>query len=97
MDGPGKQYPVGTAWKAIRPSGTAINLTQEKLGGNPNDLINTIGVAISNWQYEVMENNKKRRISVLKRTYLNKFLEDFTRIMKYDRNSQYVNKTLITT
>ena len=97
MDGPGKQYPVGTAWKAIRPSGTAINLNQERLGGNPSDLINTIGVAISNWQYEVMENNKKRRISVLKRTYLNKFLEDFTRIMRYDRNSQYISKTLITT
>ena len=97
MDGPGKQYPVGTTWKAIRPSGTAVSLFQDTLGGNPNDLLNTIGVGISNWQYEVMENNKKRRISVLKKTYLQQFLEDFTRIMRYDRNSQYVNKTLITT
>jgi len=97
IDGPGKLYPVGTTWKAIRPSGQAISLFQETLGGNAGDLLNTIGVAISNWQYEVMENNKKRRISVLKRSYLNQFLEDFTRIMKYDRNSQYASKNLIIT
>ena len=97
IDGPGKQYPTGTKWKAFRPSGTSIVLDQDTLGGNPGDLINTIGVAISNWQYESRKNDNKRHINVLDKSYLKQFLNDFNRIMNYNRNSQYISKTLITT
>ena len=96
IDGPGKQFPPGTEWKAIRETGN-LSLTQDTLGGNASDLLNTIAVGISNFIYETRKNNQKRQINVLKNEYVQQFVEDFIRIMKYDRNSQYLNKNLITT
>tara|TARA_B100000965_G_scaffold331460_1_gene295636 strand:- start:6 stop:737 length:732 start_codon:yes stop_codon:yes gene_type:complete len=96
IDGPGKQFPTGTKWKSIRESGE-LELSQDTLGGTASDLINTIAIAMSNYEYETRVNEDKRQIRVLKPIYLQQFLEDFRRIMKYDRNSQYLNKNLITT
>ena len=52
---------------------------------------------ISNYEYEVRKNNKKRSIYILKSVYLQQYLNDMRRIMYYDKSSQYVNKTLIRT
>jgi hypothetical protein len=53
--------------------------------------------AISNYQYEVRKNEKKRTIYILKKTYLQQYLNDMRKIMYYDKSSQYVDKTLIRT
>jgi len=96
IDGPGLQFPTGTKWKAIRESGE-LELSQDTLGGTASDIINTIAIAISNYEYETRVNEDRRQIRVLKPLYLQQFLEDFRRIMRYDRNSQYLNNNLITT
>jgi len=96
IDGPGNQFPVGTKWKAMRESGS-ITLSQNTLGGSASELLNTIAVGISNYEYEDRLNEEKRQINVLKPIYLQQFLEEFRRIMFYDRNSQYISKNLITT
>mgnify|MGYP001193990717 FL=1 len=96
IDGPGNQFPVGTQWKAIRETGS-IALSQNTLGGSASELLNTIAIGISNYEYEDLLNEEKRQINVLKPVYLQQFLEEFKRIMLYDRNSQYISKNLITT
>lgn len=48
---------------------------------------------VSNYEYEVSENEKKRRILILKPQYLSVFISDMKNIMKYDKSSQYVNQT----
>ena len=96
INGPGNQFPVGTQWKAMRANGS-ISLSQNTLGGSASDLLNTIAIGISNYEYEDRLNEEKRQINVLKPIYLQQFLEEFRRIMFYDRNSQYISKNLITT
>jgi len=52
---------------------------------------------ISNYEYEVLKNNEKRSIYVLKPRYLQQVINDTRKAMIYDRSSQYVNDTLIKT
>lgn len=55
-------------------------------------------IGVTNYEYEVNENDKKRQIYVLKVSYLQQFLNDMRIIMTYDRYySQYVDKKLIRT
>jgi hypothetical protein len=54
-------------------------------------------IGISNYEYEVRKNNNKRSIYILKKGYLQQYLNDMRRIMYYDKSSQYVDKTLIRT
>ena len=50
--------------------------------------------AVTFFDYENDLNEQKRNINVLKQEFLGIFLKDFKRIMKYDKSSQYVNRTL---
>ena len=52
---------------------------------------------ITNYEYEVEENEKKRTIYVLKPTYLGQFLDDMKNEMIYKESSQFVNQRLIKT
>lgn len=54
-------------------------------------------VGISNYEYEVIKNNKKRTIYVLKKEYLQQYLNDMRKIMHYEKSSQYIDKKLIRT
>jgi hypothetical protein len=54
-------------------------------------------VSISNYDYEVRENDKKRQIFVLKPEYLGMFLEDMRNEMKYGRSSEYINSNVAAT
>ena len=54
-------------------------------------------VSISNYDYEVRENDKKRQIFVLKPEYLGMFLEDMRNEMKYSRSSEYINSNVAAT
>ena len=52
---------------------------------------------ISNYEYEIKENEKKETIYLLKPSYLQQFLNDMRSEMTYSDSSQYVNKNLIRT
>ena len=54
-------------------------------------------IGISNYEYEVRENDKKRTIYILKKEYLQQYLNDMREIMYYDKSSQYVDERLIKT
>ena len=64
--------------------------------GTDTATINPI-VGVSNYEYEVELNEKKRGIYVLRREYLRQFLNDMRTIMHYEKSSQFVNRKLVET
>ena len=66
------------------------------LGENVEKIDNPF-VAVTNYEYEVLKNDEKSSIYLLKTSYLQQFLNDMRQIMIYDRSSQYVDETLIRT
>ena len=54
-------------------------------------------IGISNWEYETIKNEKKRSIYVLRRVYLQQFLNDMRNIMVYQQSSQRINDKLAKT
>ena len=47
--------------------------------------------AVSNYDYEIRENEEKRQIYVLKTEYLTQFVEDMRDQVIYDKSSEYIN------
>ena len=62
----------------------------------PTQTINPV-TGISNYEHEVIKNDKKRSIYILKPSYLQQAINDIKKAMTYDRSSQYVNDKLIKT
>ena len=83
--------------RLILPAGKIVDSTFTI--PDPNISIQTLNpvVGISNYEYEVRKNNKKRDIYVLKPAYLQQVINDTRKEMTYDRSSQYVNDKLIRT
>jgi hypothetical protein len=77
---------VDSTFTIPNPSIPTQNLTQSQVVSG-----------ISNYEYEVEKNNKKRGIYVLKKVYLQQFISDMRKAMTYDKSSQYVNPNLIRT
>ena len=85
----------------ILPAGIVVdeNFNLEYLSGgqvkSTNSLVDGRPVkAVTFYDYENSQNDKKRNINVLKQEFLGLFIKDFERIMKYDKSSQYVNRKL---
>ena len=85
----------------ILPAGIVVdeNFNLEYLSGgqvkSTNSLVDGRPVkAVTFYDYENSQNDKKRNINVLKQEFLGIFIKDFERIMKYDKSSQYVNRKL---
>ena len=66
---------------------------------NPDDYTTTLNPVrpVTNWEYEVRKNDEKSSIYLLRREYLQQFLNDMRQIMLYDRSSEYVTEDLIRT
>ena len=96
MDGPGKKYRASGAepvtWTMVADEGN-ITLTNDELSVATNN----IAYPVTNFDYEIIENEKKRKIDLLRPEYVQQFLLDFREIMRYDRNSQYISDKLIGT
>ena len=54
-------------------------------------------IGVTNWEYEVLKNNKKSSIYLLKINYLQQFLNDMRDIMVYQKSSERINDRLIRT
>jgi len=52
---------------------------------------------VSNYTYEQRENEAKRKIRILKPSLLAAFISDFRNIMKYDKSSSFIDRSLIST
>lgn len=83
--------------RLILPAGKVVNSNFTISNpDNKGSLLNPV-TAITNYEYEVEKNNKKRQIYLLKPSYLQQFINDMRTIMHYEESSQYVNDTLIKT
>ena len=60
-------------------------------------LTDGIAAAVTNLQFEFMENEKKREIDVLKPGYLQLFINDMRDILRYDKSSSYIAPDLART
>ena len=58
---------------------------------------NTVSKAITNFEYEVEENEKKREIYLLRSTYLKRFVNEFKKKNIYTESSDFINQRLKTT
>ena len=77
---------VDKEFSMVNPdSPTKVNIT-------PNPV-----VGVTNYEYEVIKNEEKRSIYLLRPNYLQMFLNDMRGIMHYDKSSQFVNKRLVET
>ena len=82
-------FPKGVRVSAAQSVSYHEPITDEQITVNP------ISRAVSNLEYEENENNKKRRIFLLKPMYLNVVYDDLEEMMTYKKGStQYVSKTL---
>ena len=55
---------------------------------------NTVSKAVTNFEYEVEENEKKREIYILRNQYLKKFVNEFKKKNIYTDSSDFINKRL---
>jgi len=80
--------------RLVVPSGLQVDsnysITYSKLD---NALVTVSPVkSVTNYEYEVDKNEKKRKIRVLKPQYLSVVITDMRNIMRYDKSSQYLNQ-----
>lgn len=80
--------------RLVVPSGLQVDsnysITYSKLD---NALVTVSPVkSVTNYEYEVDENEKKRKIRVLKPQYLSVVITDMRNIMRYDKSSQYLDQ-----
>ena len=63
---------------------------------SPVSTLNPVG-GVTNYEHESSLNEDKRNIAVLRPAYLELFLSDMRRIMRYSKSSQYVNNRVVRT
>ena len=72
------------------------SLIEVNFGGSNSNTITPV-TSITNYDYETKQNEKKRRIKILKPEYLPLFLTNHKNIMNYSRSSDYVSRKLKST
>ena len=91
--------------KEVKDSSGRLILPKEKVVDSnftipdPDDYRATLNPVrpVTNWEYEIRKNNQKSSIYLLRREYLQQFLNDMREIMTYDLSSEYVSEDLIRT
>lgn len=91
--------------KEVKDSSGRLILPKEKVVDSnftipdPDDYMATLNPVrpVTNWEYETRKNNQKSSIYLLRREYLQQFLNDMREIMTYDLSSEYVSEGLIQT
>lgn len=55
---------------------------------------NTVSIPITNYEHELTENEKKREIYILRKSYFNRFVEEFKQQNLYSESSDFISKRL---
>ena len=55
---------------------------------------NTVSIPITNYEHELAENEKKREIYILRKSYFNRFVEEFKQQNLYSESSDFISKRL---
>ena len=73
---------------------TNVDVVGTATDASGNVIQNSKVTSVSNYDYEVEVNDAKRRIGVIKPTYLDVIVSDLRKIMSYKRSTQFINRTL---
>ena len=60
-------------------------------------LADNIARSVTNFKFEIDQNEKNRKIDVLKPSYLQTFINDLRDVLKYSKHSSYISRNLATT
>ena len=60
-------------------------------------LADNIARSVTNFKFEIDQNEKNREIDVLKPSYLQTFINDLRDVLKYSKHSSYISRNLATT
>ena len=93
IDGTSSKFPSSIRYTLISDAGN----TQLDDKDEFSVLTDNIAFPVTNFQYEITENEKKREIDVLKSSYIGTFVNHLRDIVRYEKNSNYINSTLATT
>ena len=55
---------------------------------------NTVSIPITNYEHELTENEKKREIYILRKSYFTRFVDEFKQQNLYSESSDFINKRL---
>ena len=93
IDGTASKYPNTTRYTLNSDAGN----TQLDDKDEFTVLTDNIAFPITNFQYEINENENKREIDVLKPSYVGTFVNDLRDVVRYSKSSSYINSTLAAT
>jgi len=65
--------------------------------GSDMSISNDLGYSVTNLDYEVIKNEEKRKIDVLKPGYLQEFINDFRDSVRYSKHARYLSPELTIT
>ena len=86
--------------RVILPAGKRVDSTFSMVNPDNANKVNITPnpvIGVTNWEYETLINEEKRSIFLLRRNYLQMYLNDMREIMHYDKSSQFVNRRLVET
>ena len=80
--------------RLVVPSGLQVDANYSITYSKLNNALVTVSPvkSVTNYEYEVDKNEKKRLIRILKPQYLSVIITDMRNIMRYDKSSQYLNQ-----
>ena len=59
--------------------------------------VDNIARPVTNYEFVIAENEERRKIDVLRKGYVNQFIQDLRDVVKYDVSSEYISNALATT
>ena len=92
LDGSALRYPTNRFTLISEAGNTQLDDKNEYTVATDN-----IARPVTNYEYEIEENEKLREIDVLRRGYITTFVNDLRDIVRYDRHSRYINGKLSST
>ena len=93
IDGTASKFPSTTKYALISDAGN----TQLDDKDEFTVLTDNIAFPVTNFQYEITENEKRREIDVLKPSFVGTFVNDLRDVVRYSKSSSYINSTLAST
>ena len=92
MDGSSLRYPTNRFTLISQAGNTQLDDKNEYTVATDN-----IARPVTNFEYEINENEKKRNIDLLRTGYLQTFVNDLKDVVRYNKCSNYINSSLATT
>ena len=93
IDGTSSKFPSSTRYTLISDAGN----TQLDDKDQFSVLTDNIAFPVTNFQYEIELNEKRRKIDVLKPSYVNTFVNDLRDVLRYEKSSNYITSSLAAT